>query len=271
MVIERHSHARYIIPIILLCVIVVASAAVLVNRTNRMFEAESALAATQSELSEATAEAVATQTELMTTQAELTQTRTGLATTQSELTEVQNELQTTSSKLTSTLNKLTATEADYATTKEQLATEREQIATIQESLEALQTNYDRMTTDYGYVLKDPTYQTMRKFLASDKTDTKTYDISNYVCEDFSADVVKNALQQKIRCAFVIIHYPGSTGHAVIAFNTTDKGLIYVEPQSDDEVNMQIGKHYYQCVIAKPGYYYEKPNYDDTIEKFIIIW
>jgi hypothetical protein len=271
MVIERHSHARYIIPIILLCVIVVASVVVLVNRTNRMFEAESTLAATQSELSEATAEAVATQTELMTTQAELTQTRTGLATTQSELTEVQNELQTTSSKLTSTLKKLTATEADYATTKEQLATEREQIDAIQENLDALQINYDRMTTGYGYVLKDPTYQALKSFLAADSTDANLYDINNYVCVDFSTAVKANAIKQKIRCAYVIIDYPGGTGHAIVAFNTTDKGIIYIEPQHDDEVNLQIGKYYYQCIIPKPGHYYEKPNYDDSVVDIKVIW
>jgi type II secretory pathway pseudopilin PulG len=272
MEIEGHSHAKYIIAIVLLAVIMVASLWGLVDRTNRMSEVENALTATQSQLSSALAEAETAQNQLIKTTTELTQTRSELTTAQNKLTSTQNELQITSANLTATLDKLTETELDYAAARQQLTIEMEQSDTLQEEIDALQVNYDRMTTGYGYALKDPTYRVMKSFLAADRTDSYTYDINSYVCEDFSADVKANAMKQNIRCAYVSIRFPGNTGgHAIIAFNTTDKGIIYIEPQSDEEVRLQVGKRYYQCVIPNPGTYYEVPDYNDTIERFNVIW
>jgi len=120
-------------------------------------------------------------------------------------------------------------------------------------------------------LHDPSYKELMTFLTTDKTDAEKYDALNYNCFDYSADVNNNAELAGIRCAFVTITYPQSPGHAIIAFETTDKGLIYVEPQSDSRVNLVIGKRYYQCVVPKPGYYYTAPSYNDTIKEIEVIW
>jgi hypothetical protein len=50
-------------------------------------------------------------------------------------------------------------------------------------------------------------------------------------------------------------------------------MVYIEPQSDEEVNLVAGKHYWtQCVIASPDHYYLNPTtYNDTIDRFNIIW
>ena len=48
-------------------------------------------------------------------------------------------------------------------------------------------------------------------------------------------------------------------------------MMYFEPQSDEQVEPEIGKRYYQCIIPEPGYYYEMPDYDDTIKDILIIW
>jgi hypothetical protein len=272
MSLERHSHAKYIVAIVFLCIITVLSVVAFVGRTNRMFEAENALTATQSQLADTKTEVVTTQAKLTTTQAELTQTHTDLTTVQSELTTTQNKLLAASANLTATLKKLTATEADYTAVKAQLATETEQSDTLKEALDALQANYDRTTAGYGYVLKDPTYRELKSFIAADRTDENEYIVDSYVCEDFSADVKVHAMQQKIRCAYVSIRFIGDKAHAIVAFNTTDKGIVYIEPQSDEEVNLQAGKHYWQqCVIPKPGTYYLAPDYNDTIARFTNIW
>jgi hypothetical protein len=212
-----------------------------------------------------------TNANLTTTKHELSQVQADLSVTKTKLSNAQKEVQITSANLTATVGKLIQTENSLTNVSTQLETTRQESNSLKSTLNNLQINIERMTTGYGYILKDPTYQEMKSFINSDKTDLKLYDRTNYNCSDFSADVILNAAKQKIRCAYVSIYFAGDTGHAIIAINTTDRGLIYIEPQEDEEVNLQVGKNYYQCVIPKPGYYYTKPSYNDTILKFTIIW
>jgi hypothetical protein len=58
---------------------------------------------------------------------------------------------------------------------------------------------------------------------------------------------------------------------IIVFNTIDRGLVYFEPQSDEQAVPAIGKRYYTTVIPKPGYYYTPPADDDTIMDMVVIW
>ena len=86
------------------------------------------------------------------------------------------------------------------------------------------------------------------------------------------DSFKIGLAEKegLRCAFVEIRFPGE-GHSIIAFETIDEGFVYLDAITDDRVRPIIGKRYYQCIEPKPGYYYTKPPYDDTIKDILIIW
>lgn len=182
-------------------------------------------------------------------------------------------------------NELKATQAQWVNVEAELATMQAELATVEielnaseehvESLEAelfnWQVNYERLTTGYGYVLRDPSYQEMRSFLARDKTSEREYVENEYVCVDFAADVKANAAKEEIRCAYVVIEYRGGTGHSIIAFDTTNQGLVFIEPQFDWEVEPEIGKRYYQCVEPPPGHYMVKPGYDDTITRIVVIW
>jgi hypothetical protein len=126
---------------------------------------------------------------------------------------------------------------------------------------------------HGYTLRDPTYRGVITFLREDKTDRNEYiedTYGVYVCSHFARDVSNNAEEAGLRCAFVELrHLDG--GHAIIAFNTIDEGLIYFEPMTDERVRPVVGKRYYQCIEPKPGYYYEKPSFDDTIMDILVIW
>jgi flagellar basal body-associated protein FliL len=120
-------------------------------------------------------------------------------------------------------------------------------------------------TSTGYALHNPTYQEMKTFLAQDTTNSKTYTEDEYVCVDFSAAVNNNAEAEGIRCATVDIFHPEGYGHTIVAFETTDRGLIFIEPQFDREVELVIGKSYSQINNFTPA-----PR-DDTINRFVIIW
>jgi len=113
---------------------------------------------------------------------------------------------------------------------------------------------------HGYTIKDPTYLEMRSFIQRDQTDKNEYIEGVYICENFAADVCNHAEEENIRCAFVIIHFPEG-GHAIVAFNTVDRGLIFIEPQEDEEMEVEIGKPYWP----------RRPSHDDTVVGILIVW
>lgn len=194
-----------------------------------------------------------------------------LESTRDELDLAKGELNLVRTELTSTQTVLTSTQVELASAQAELASTQAEIETVKEELADLQIDYAGLIAGHGYTIKDPPYRQMMDFIREDRTDKERYIEGEYVCENFSMDVCNNAEEEGIRCAYVSLWFPEGIGHAIVAFNTIDKGLIYIEPQSDELVEPRIGKHFYKCVIAKPGYRYEKPDYDDTIEKILVVW
>ena len=115
-------------------------------------------------------------------------------------------------------------------------------------------------------LRKPTYKELREFLAQDKTDSNPFIRGEYVCFDFAAELNNNAEANGNRAAYVRIHSK-EWGHAVVAFETVDRGLIFVEPQSDKDVELVIGQPYpWQASGA------DRPTkYDDPVDRIQIIW
>lgn len=116
----------------------------------------------------------------------------------------------------------------------------------------------------GFIIRDPTYFEALQFIAHDQTDKNPYIPGVYICLNFAADVKNNAFKAGYRCGLVYIEFPESA-HTIICFNTTDYGLIFIEPQDDRIVNVVLGIRYWKDNGYKP------PNYNDTIINCIIIW
>jgi hypothetical protein len=116
-----------------------------------------------------------------------------------------------------------------------------------------------------YILENPTYQEMKTFLAQDNTSSNTYVEDKFVCVDFAAGVTNNAESQGIRCAVVDIFYPDGYGHTIVAFDTTDRGIIYIEPQFDQEVKLVVGRSYSRINN------FTAPPRDDTITRYLVVW
>jgi hypothetical protein len=119
----------------------------------------------------------------------------------------------------------------------------------------------------SYLLRDPSYDEMKNFLASDDTDSHAYDEVYYNCYDFASDVCNHAVQLGYRCGLVYIELSNSTAdylagrvtsaHAMVCFNTTDEGLIFIEPQQDVEVSLTRGE---PVTVTELGYsYYLMPE------------
>jgi hypothetical protein len=74
-----------------------------------------------------------------------------------------------------------------------------------------------------------TYAELLAFIDADPTDTNVYLEGSYVCANFAEDVHNNAEAAGIRAAWVGIDLEGEEqGHALNAFETTDKGLVYID-------------------------------------------
>jgi hypothetical protein len=102
----------------------------------------------------------------------------------------------------------------------------------------------------NYVLHDPTYREVFQFLYNDTTNNNPYVMPTYVCRHFAMDVVNNAFANSIRCAYVWVGFENFTSHAVIAFNTIDMGLVYVEPQTDSVIELFVGSTYLNAKVSE---------------------
>ena len=131
-----------------------------------------------------------------------------------------------------------------------------------------------------------TYAELVAFIIEDTSDSKVYGegveslgkiILARVCADFAEDVHNNAEAKGIRAAWVSIEFSGGgDGHALNAFETTDRGLVYIDctgasvvehlqqsleasskPMSRDKIAyIEIGKEYgvVDITIAKSPLY-----------------
>lgn len=102
----------------------------------------------------------------------------------------------------------------------------------------------------GWYFTDPTYDEAIAFIDSDETDKNEY-TEDYVCYDFTADFNDNAAEAGYRCGFVYIEFFDSA-HSIACFNTTDSGLIYIEPQTDEIVDITVGQVYLDEIIVHIG-------------------
>ncbi|MBA7503118.1 hypothetical protein ES706_01725 [subsurface metagenome] len=125
-------------------------------------------------------------------------------------------------------------------------------------------------------LRNPTWSELKVFLASDDTDKHPYNFPTFVCADFASTLQKNAEAAGWRCAVVSVRLsgypdwynygiPSNTSHACNAFETTDRGLVYIDctrpaltsftGSADTTVEVKVGQSYIPVFIwPTPGWF-----------------
>ena len=92
-------------------------------------------------------------------------------------------------------------------------------------------------------LKNPLLLGVKMFLADNRIWINEYIDGEYVCSDFAQEIVDKATEIGMRCGYVIISFEKSPlSHAIIAFET-DYGLLFIEPQTGEQVDITLGKYY----------------------------
>jgi hypothetical protein len=115
---------------------------------------------------------------------------------------------------------------------------------------------------------NPSYDELLVFVRNDSTDARRFVdtfFGGYVCSNYAEDVHNNAEAAGIRAAWVGIDFQGeSIGHALNAFETTDKGLVYVDCTEMDTIAYVVkGEEYRNIIIRKASSIYEQ-----AIEEYI---
>ena len=99
--------------------------------------------------------------------------------------------------------------------------------------------------------QDPTFAEMATFVFTDNVNFNRY-TDDYVCAHFSRDLISNARAKGYRAGYVIIESTGAD-HAIVAFDTSNLGLYFVEPQTDyifseSEMNEMINEGFYKNIF-----------------------
>ena len=125
---------------------------------------------------------------------------------------------------------------------------------------------------------NPCYKQLITFIKKDKTDEKIYKPGKYTCGDFAETVHNNAEKAGIKTAWVTIDFKNDNGgHVCNAFNTTDKGLIFIDctgsyPHKsgnwDSIVKVKKGKAYKPTPLFRSGYTYYSMG---TVKSYKIFW
>ncbi len=198
---------------------------VLTSIQEELTDTKETLTSIQEELADTKETLASTQGELADTKETLTSTQGELADTKFDLTFVQLDLMSTESKLESVEEELKSVKEEFQLYKETLGVdiyynEQPQIK------KAFLSQYVSLTNNSSAT--NPTWLELRAFLLSDPTDDEIYHDS-FKCVDFAEMLHNNAEAAGIKAAFVAIRFEGSgPGHAMNAFMTSDRGLIYVD-------------------------------------------
>jgi len=148
-----------------------------------------------------------------------------------QLTEAHEELAESKRELESMKYELSEAERDLESVSQELELYRKtgiQVFTNVQPPYSKANTYSQIRIKNNPDATDPTWEQVRNFLRSDNTDEKLYFDNLYVCGDFAEAVHNNAESAGLKCAVVALHFADDESHALNAFNTTDKGLVYVD-------------------------------------------
>ena len=76
--------------------------------------------------------------------------------------------------------------------------------------------------------ENPSWGQLEAFLLKDTSDSHQYSYPFYTCGDFAEQLHNNAEESGIRAALVVVEFDEDIPHALNAFETTDKGLVYID-------------------------------------------
>jgi hypothetical protein len=81
---------------------------------------------------------------------------------------------------------------------------------------------------------NPSFDRLMTFLKSDTTCEHRYIDGEFTCVEFALMLHDNAERAGLRAAYVLVAFDKGIGHALAAFETTDRGRVFVDPTGDKD-------------------------------------
>jgi len=103
------------------------------------------------------------------------------------------------------------------------------------------TRYPNTPTTY---YRPISWKELVSFISDDHTNWNEYISDEYVCLDFAIDLVESAIKQNIKAWIVAVDFTdGTPSHAFTGFETTDRGVVFIEPQADvPYIDPKVGQY-----------------------------
>jgi uncharacterized protein YxeA len=140
-------------------------------------------------------------------------------------------------------------------------------------------NLSKMTLVNQDTAEDPTWKQLKAFLLEDKTDKNLYIPGVYECGNFAQDLHNNAEANGIRAAFVGVHFYNEIPHALNAFKTLDRGLVYIDATGstsniplqslDKKVQLEKDELYRSSLIFPDSWGLDQPT--NKVKRIEIYW
>jgi len=263
---------------------------VLASTQSELGSTKETLASTQSELASTQSELASTQLDLNSTEVELSSTKETIASTQSELASTQLDIDSTEVELSSTKQKLFSTQTELSSTKQTLTQKQSELDDAKAEVQLYQETFGarvyagkqptRITggpligsanLNNNTSATNPTWGELIEFLLNDPTDDNYYNSRLFNCVSFAEMLHNSAEIEGLKSAFVAINFKDNEiGHAVNAFITSDRGLVYVESQGGTSLEALQLDFYSAFYGMDSNLEYDKIAYVMTGEEFGVI-
>lgn len=181
-----------------------------------------------------------------------------------DLGKASGQAKTLKQELNVTTDELSLVKSELVSVTTEVSSVRNELSFATTELSLLKSESEKLQARSPYALRDPTYKEMKDFVAADLTNMKLYIREAYTGDQFSRDVNNSAKEKGLRCAFVLISYSGGKGNNLVAFQTVDKGLVFINPRDDKEMKVAEGVRYWRDNSYTV-------TWDDTIVDIIIVW
>lgn len=131
------------------------------------------------------------------------------------------------------------------------------------------TGVQAVLTEYT-AARNVTFEQLKSFLESDHTEDHEYVAPTYTCSDFAKELHDNAEASGIACGYVSVVYEDASRHAVVVFNTTNKGPIYIDETYgyDAKVRLQHWEPYEHTKLDSEQY---ARSIGDIVDDVYIYW
>ena len=150
-------------------------------------------------------------------------------------------------------------QSDYTLTKENLENVKDNLNQLKKTNNEL--NQEIKNLKNGSTYYKPSLSSVNEFLKENDVDEREYKDEDYTCVDYTFDLMEAGKKEGFETGFVYIYLysdNSNSAHSIAYFNTSDEGVVYVEPQTDTMLyELPKDEYYWKLVYEKENLQYNE--------------